>query len=70
MPCRRIRAHYEQLSEFVTGRIFGLKEAGWVNRRKSLVILIEAMRPLEDAGKKGWTTTYFSTIIVAIDLRP
>ncbi|GFY02133.1 transposable element Tcb1 transposase [Trichonephila clavipes] len=30
---RRIRAHYEQLSEFERGRIIGLKEAGWANRR-------------------------------------
>ncbi|GFY11559.1 HTH_Tnp_Tc3_2 domain-containing protein [Trichonephila clavipes] len=33
MPRRRIRAPYEQLSEFERGRIIGLKEAGWVNRR-------------------------------------
>ncbi|GFY34866.1 transposable element Tc1 transposase [Trichonephila clavipes] len=33
MPRRRIRAHYEQLSEFKRGRINGLKEKGWVNRR-------------------------------------
>ncbi|GFU88304.1 HTH_Tnp_Tc3_2 domain-containing protein [Trichonephila clavipes] len=29
----RIRAHYEQLSEFERGRIIGLKETGWANRR-------------------------------------
>ncbi|GFX47664.1 uncharacterized protein TNCV_699181 [Trichonephila clavipes] len=33
MPCRRIRAHYEQLSEFERGRIITLEEAGWANRR-------------------------------------
>ncbi|GFT40434.1 hypothetical protein TNCV_1646361 [Trichonephila clavipes] len=33
MPRRRIRAHYEQLSEFERGRIIGLEEAGWANRR-------------------------------------
>ncbi|GFT16097.1 HTH_Tnp_Tc3_2 domain-containing protein [Trichonephila clavipes] len=33
MPCCRIRAHYEQLSEFEGGHIIGLKEAGWANRR-------------------------------------
>ncbi|GFY31722.1 HTH_Tnp_Tc3_2 domain-containing protein [Trichonephila clavipes] len=33
MPRRRIRAHYEQLSEFERGRIIGLKEGGWANRR-------------------------------------
>ncbi|GFX75012.1 cytochrome P450 3A9 [Trichonephila clavipes] len=29
----RIRAHYKQLSEFERGRIIGLKEAGWENRK-------------------------------------
>ncbi|GFX61572.1 HTH_Tnp_Tc3_2 domain-containing protein [Trichonephila clavipes] len=33
MPRRRIRAHYEQLSEFERGRIIGLKEASLSNRR-------------------------------------
>ena len=33
MPRRRIRAHYEQMSEFERGRAIGLKEAGWTNRR-------------------------------------
>ncbi|GFY29381.1 HTH_Tnp_Tc3_2 domain-containing protein [Trichonephila clavipes] len=32
MPRRRIRAHYEQLSEFERGRVIGLKEGGWSNR--------------------------------------
>ncbi|GFY06000.1 HTH_Tnp_Tc3_2 domain-containing protein [Trichonephila clavipes] len=30
MPCRGIRAHYEQLTEFERGRIIELKEAEWV----------------------------------------
>ncbi|GFS71646.1 transposable element Tc1 transposase [Trichonephila clavipes] len=33
IPHRRIRAHYEQLSEFERGLIIELKEAGWANRR-------------------------------------
>ncbi|GFW58971.1 HTH_Tnp_Tc3_2 domain-containing protein [Trichonephila clavipes] len=33
MPHRRIRAHYEKLSEFERGRIIELKEVGWANRR-------------------------------------
>ncbi|KFM68833.1 hypothetical protein X975_07143, partial [Stegodyphus mimosarum] len=33
MPRYRIRAHCKQLSEFERGRIIGLKEAGWANRR-------------------------------------
>ncbi|GFS70039.1 HTH_Tnp_Tc3_2 domain-containing protein [Trichonephila clavipes] len=33
MPRHRIRAHYEQPSEFERGRIIGLKDGGWANRR-------------------------------------
>ncbi|GFW54314.1 HTH_Tnp_Tc3_2 domain-containing protein [Trichonephila clavipes] len=33
MPHRRVRAHYQQLSEFERGRIIGLKERRWANRR-------------------------------------
>ncbi|UYV82953.1 B3GNT1 [Cordylochernes scorpioides] len=32
MPRRKIRAPYEHMSEFETGRAIGLKEAGWSNR--------------------------------------
>ncbi|UYV75100.1 hypothetical protein LAZ67_12002467 [Cordylochernes scorpioides] len=32
MPRRKIRAYYEHMSEFETGRVIGLKEAGWSNR--------------------------------------
>ncbi|UYV83849.1 hypothetical protein LAZ67_X000408 [Cordylochernes scorpioides] len=32
MPRRKIRAHYEHMSEFETSRAIGLKEAGWSNR--------------------------------------
>ncbi|UYV68417.1 hypothetical protein LAZ67_5004273 [Cordylochernes scorpioides] len=32
MPRRKIRAHYENMLEFETGRAIGLKEAGWSNR--------------------------------------
>ncbi|GFU10167.1 hypothetical protein TNCV_3449501 [Trichonephila clavipes] len=67
MPRCRIRAHYEQLLEFERGRIIGLKEGGWANR-SSLVISVEAMRPLEDAGKNGWAMADFSVMMVAVDL--
>ncbi|GFT32412.1 HTH_Tnp_Tc3_2 domain-containing protein [Trichonephila clavipes] len=30
---RRIRAHYQQLSEFERGSIIGLREGCWANRR-------------------------------------
>ncbi|GFU34555.1 hypothetical protein TNCV_1992871 [Trichonephila clavipes] len=33
MPHRRIRTHYKILSKIERGRIIGLKETGWVNRR-------------------------------------
>ncbi|GFW64811.1 HTH_Tnp_Tc3_2 domain-containing protein [Trichonephila clavipes] len=36
MPRCRIRANYEQLSEFERGRVIGLKEASWANRRIAL----------------------------------
>ncbi|GFX79080.1 HTH_Tnp_Tc3_2 domain-containing protein [Trichonephila clavipes] len=33
MPLRRNRWQYEQLTDFDRGRIIGLREAGWSNRR-------------------------------------
>ncbi|GFU99477.1 HTH_38 domain-containing protein [Trichonephila clavipes] len=33
MPLRRNRQQYEQLTDFNRGRIIGLREAGWSNRR-------------------------------------
>ncbi|GFU73393.1 HTH_38 domain-containing protein [Trichonephila clavipes] len=33
MPLRRNRRQYEQLTVFDRGRIIGLREAGWSNRR-------------------------------------
>ncbi|GFT49204.1 DDE_3 domain-containing protein [Trichonephila clavipes] len=33
MPLRRNRQQYEQLTDFDRGRIIGLREAGWSNRR-------------------------------------
>ncbi|GFV91268.1 hypothetical protein TNCV_897871 [Trichonephila clavipes] len=53
--------------EFERGRIIGLKEAG-LKIGKSLVIWVEVMRPLEDAGKNGWTVADFSVMMVAVDL--
>ncbi|GFW04133.1 HTH_Tnp_Tc3_2 domain-containing protein [Trichonephila clavipes] len=49
MPQCRIRAYYEQLSEFERGRIIRLKEAGWTNRRIARH-MGRKMRPLEDAA--------------------
>ncbi|GFX04580.1 hypothetical protein TNCV_901081 [Trichonephila clavipes] len=69
MLCHRIRAHYEQLSEFEGGRIIGLKEAGWANRR-IVRLWVEVMRPLKDAGKNGWTEADFSVMMVMVDLGP
>ncbi|GFV80648.1 transposable element Tc1 transposase [Trichonephila clavipes] len=67
MRPRRIRAHYEQLSKFERDRIIGLKEAvGQIG--ESLVIWVEAMRLLEDAGKNGWTVADFSFMMRRIPL--
>ncbi|GFV41193.1 hypothetical protein TNCV_2979471 [Trichonephila clavipes] len=49
MPRRRIRAHYEQLSEFERGRIIGLKEAGWANWR-----IARYMRRSGETIKRYW----------------
>ncbi|GFU67256.1 hypothetical protein TNCV_4130101 [Trichonephila clavipes] len=35
-----------------------------------LIIWVEAMRPLEDAGKNWLKMAAFSTMMVAVDLRP
>ncbi|GFW84280.1 hypothetical protein TNCV_1131491 [Trichonephila clavipes] len=50
MSHRRIRAHYEQLSEFETGHIIGLKEGGG-QIGESVVIWVKAMRPFEVAAR-------------------
>ncbi|GFV23030.1 HTH_Tnp_Tc3_2 domain-containing protein [Trichonephila clavipes] len=49
MPHRRIRVHYEQLSEFERGRIIGLREGGWTNRR-----IAGHMGRSDAAIRKGW----------------
>ncbi|GFX65359.1 hypothetical protein TNCV_3169061 [Trichonephila clavipes] len=67
MPRLEIQAHYEQLSEFERGHIIELKEAGWANRGP-IIIWVEAMRPLKDAGKNGWKMADFSVMMVAVDL--
>ncbi|GFW54980.1 hypothetical protein TNCV_2785951 [Trichonephila clavipes] len=64
-----IRPHYEQLSEFETGRIIGLKEAGWENRR------ITRHRGRSDAAKRKcwqewWKMIDFSVMMLAIYLWP
>ncbi|GFT66649.1 hypothetical protein TNCV_4803421 [Trichonephila clavipes] len=66
MPRRRIRAHYEQLSEFEGGRIIGMKNAGSANQRIARQIS-RMMRPLEDTGKNGWTMEDYSVMIVVVD---
>ncbi|GFT72567.1 hypothetical protein TNCV_974181 [Trichonephila clavipes] len=68
MPRRRIRAHYQQLSQFERRRIIELKEGGGV--LELLVIWVEAMQTLEDAGKHGWKMADFSAMMVAVDLGP
>ncbi|GFX00066.1 hypothetical protein TNCV_3080621 [Trichonephila clavipes] len=69
MHRRKIRAHHEQLSEFERGRIIELKDRGWTNRRNARRI-VEAMRPLEDAGKNEWTVADLSVMMITVDLGP
>ncbi|GFU47912.1 hypothetical protein TNCV_4967221 [Trichonephila clavipes] len=66
MPRSRICAHYSRQS---------LKEVVLLDRNKqveqigeSLVMWVVAMRPLEDAGKDGWTMEDFSVVTVAVEL--
>ncbi|GFV04107.1 uncharacterized protein TNCV_917281 [Trichonephila clavipes] len=49
MARHRIRAHYEQLSTFERGRIIGLKEAGWTNRR-----IARHMERIDAAIRRCW----------------
>ncbi|GFY04205.1 transposable element Tcb1 transposase [Trichonephila clavipes] len=63
MPRHGIQAHYEHLSEFKRGRNIGLKEAGCGQIGESLVLWVEVMWPLEDAGKNGWTMADFSIMM-------
>ncbi|PRD34645.1 UNVERIFIED_CONTAM: hypothetical protein NCL1_13946 [Trichonephila clavipes] len=49
MPRRRIRAHYEQMSEFERCRIIGLKKAGRANRR-----ITRHMGRSDPAIRKRW----------------
>ncbi|GFX47574.1 hypothetical protein TNCV_3015931 [Trichonephila clavipes] len=61
-----IRSNYRSFKDIVSlhwkrlGRQIG----------ESLVIWVEAMRLLEDAGKNGWTVADFSIMMVVVDLRP
>ncbi|GFS95852.1 hypothetical protein TNCV_2259271 [Trichonephila clavipes] len=71
MLCRRIRAHFNQLSEFERSRIIGLKEAGWENRKitRDLGRSNATIRG-DEAGKTGWTVADLSVMMVAVDLGP
>ncbi|GFX27075.1 transposable element Tc1 transposase [Trichonephila clavipes] len=44
MPCRRIPAHYEQLSEFEIGCTIGLKEAGWNHADWECIVFSDKIR--------------------------
>ncbi|GFT94873.1 HTH_Tnp_Tc3_2 domain-containing protein [Trichonephila clavipes] len=65
----RIRAHYEQLSEFERGRVIRLKEAGWANRRitrhmiRSDVVMRRFLQEWVDSGR-------YQRHDVTVDLRP
>ncbi|GFY04189.1 hypothetical protein TNCV_1199671 [Trichonephila clavipes] len=65
----RIRAHYEQLSEFERSRIIRLKEAGWANGRIACHMGRSDVA-IKYASKNGWAVADFSVIMVAVDLEP
>ncbi|GFV34878.1 transposable element Tc1 transposase [Trichonephila clavipes] len=69
MTRRRIQAHYEQLQKFERGHIIGLKETGFGQIGESLIIWVEAMLSLKDAGKNGWTVADFSVMMCPNDQR-
>ncbi|GFV19798.1 hypothetical protein TNCV_480241 [Trichonephila clavipes] len=69
MPRRESLAH--------TSNCQSLKEVVSLNEKRqvgqtgeTLVIWVEAMRPLEDGGKNGCKIPDFSLMMVAVDLRP
>ncbi|GFX48172.1 transposable element Tc1 transposase [Trichonephila clavipes] len=57
-----------RVTEFERGRIIGLKEGGFGKIGESFGVWVEAIWPLEDAGKNGWKIADFSVMIVAFDL--
>ncbi|GFS72128.1 hypothetical protein TNCV_3904051 [Trichonephila clavipes] len=70
-PRRRIRAHYEQMSEFERGRSIGLKETDWLDEiEEFLNIWAEMMQRLDVAGKTSLTTADFSVRTAAVDRGP
>ncbi|GFT13100.1 hypothetical protein TNCV_431931 [Trichonephila clavipes] len=69
MPRRRIRAHYEKMSEFKRGRIIGLKGTELANRR------ITRHMGRSDAAirrccNNEWTIADFSVMRVVVNLEP
>lgn len=66
---RRIRAHYEQMSEFERGRFTSLKEAGWTNRAIARH-LGRSDAAIDDVIKSGSTTAYISVRTTVVDLGP
>ncbi|GFU77987.1 HTH_Tnp_Tc3_2 domain-containing protein [Trichonephila clavipes] len=53
MPLRRNRRQYEQLTDFDRGRIIGLREAGWSNRRIGRHLGRERYGELLGVGNSG-----------------
>ncbi|GFU10304.1 transposable element Tcb1 transposase [Trichonephila clavipes] len=71
MICHRIRAHYEQLSEFERGCFIRLKEAGWENRRiarhmgRSDTAIRSCWQEWVDSGRfqchdDGWKSKFYA----------
>ncbi|GFV44352.1 transposable element Tcb2 transposase [Trichonephila clavipes] len=66
MPLRRNRRQYEQLTDFDRGRIIGLREAGWSNRRigrhlgRSDMCRLDFCRPRATWSVTDWRRVIFS----------
>ncbi|GFT64979.1 hypothetical protein TNCV_3614931 [Trichonephila clavipes] len=70
MARHRIRAHYEQLLDFVK-EVISLNWKRQIGKiEESLVIWVEAMRQSEDAGKNGWKMVDFRVMMLAVDPGP
>ncbi|GFW03857.1 transposable element Tc1 transposase [Trichonephila clavipes] len=62
MPLRRNRRQYEQLTDFDRGRIIGLREAGWSNRRigRPSAVSTGFCRPRATWSVTDWRRVIFS----------
>ncbi|GFU96050.1 HTH_Tnp_Tc3_2 domain-containing protein [Trichonephila clavipes] len=71
MPLRRNRRQYEQLTDFDRGRIIGLREAGWSNRRigRHSVGAIWQCRLIFCQPRATWSVTDWRRVIFSDESR-